>query len=66
VVTNEAGEKLSKQTRAIPVAKADGKVLRTALRFLGQPWELPGPPREMLDAAAKSWDFAAMTGRDTM
>ena len=63
VVTNAAGEKLSKQTHATPVVPGDAGALREALRFLGQPWELPGSPREILDAAAKSWEPTALQRR---
>jgi glutamyl-Q tRNA(Asp) synthetase len=66
VVTDEHGEKLSKQAHATPVVDGDPGALRAALRFLGQPWELPGSPREILDAAAESWNDAALRGRDTM
>jgi glutamyl-Q tRNA(Asp) synthetase len=62
VVTNDQGEKLSKQTLAAPVRAGDAAALREALRFLRQPAELAGSPREILDAAAKSWDATAMRG----
>lgn len=55
VVTNAAGEKLSKQTRAPAIAPGDASALRDALRFLGQPVPPGGSPREMLDAAVKNW-----------
>lgn len=56
IVTNAAGEKLSKQTRAEPLDPAQApERLRAALKFLGQP-EAPGDrPREILTAAARNW-----------
>jgi glutamyl-Q tRNA(Asp) synthetase len=54
VVTNAAGEKLSKQTgaQAVDPAQASG-LLAHALEFLGQPAAEPGPPGEMLEAARR-------------
>ena len=56
VVTNAAGEKLSKQTRAAPIARGDAAALREALRFLGQDAPEGASPREILDAAVKNWN----------
>lgn len=60
IVTNEAGEKLSKQTGAPPIEPVRApELLRAALRFLGQPdssCQSSGEtPREILRAAAKVW-----------
>ncbi|WP_150429766.1 tRNA glutamyl-Q(34) synthetase GluQRS [Dechloromonas sp. CZR5] len=64
VAANPAGEKLSKQTKAVPlkVADAPGELL-AALRFLGQP-----APTELAAAAVRdvwawaleNWSFAAV------
>ena len=62
VVTNAAGEKLSKQTLAHPVAHGDAMALREALAFLGQPDPGRGSPREILDAAVKTWEPQALKG----
>ena len=62
VVTNAAGEKLSKQTLARPVAHGDATALREALAFLGQADPGPGSPREILDAAVKTWEPKALKG----
>ena len=56
VMTNADGEKLSKQTRAPPVARGDVAALRQALRFLGQAAAEGTSPREILDAAVKDWN----------
>jgi glutamyl-Q tRNA(Asp) synthetase len=61
VVTNVAGEKLSKQTLATPVDANDPlPALRSALAFLGQ--SVPHTARidALLDAAAAQWDRAAI------
>jgi glutamyl-Q tRNA(Asp) synthetase len=60
VVTNEQGEKLSKQTRA-PALNAGDPVpeLRAALRFLGQSEVSAQSPGELLTAAAKVWTLRA-------
>ncbi len=59
VAVNEAGQKLSKQTRAVPLdPKNAGPLLVAALRFLGQAPEatLAGAEgRDVLDWAAKNW-----------
>lgn len=57
VATHASGEKLSKQTLAPAVdARNACAMLSRALEFLGQP-PAPGPsPRELLEAARKSWD----------
>jgi glutamyl-Q tRNA(Asp) synthetase len=62
VVTNAAGEKLSKQTLARPVAHGDATALREALAFLGQADPGRGSPREILDAAVKTWEPQALKG----
>lgn len=57
VATNEAGEKLSKQTNAPPLGDPLPE-LRAALRFLNQPeYEITtANPRELLSRAAETWD----------
>jgi glutamyl-Q tRNA(Asp) synthetase len=57
VATNEAGEKLSKQTNAPPLGDPVPE-LRAALRFLDQPaYKITAAnPREMLARAAETWD----------
>ena len=55
VLTNAAGEKLSKQTLAPPVARGDVAALRNALAFLHQPLPDAGSAREILDSAKKTW-----------
>ena len=56
IATNAAGEKLSKQTRAEPLERQQTpELLRSALRFLGQPEARGATPREILDAAARQW-----------
>ena len=56
LATNEAGEKLSKQTCAEPLDPRDAReTLRAALRFLDQPEAGGGTPRQILDAAAQQW-----------
>jgi glutamyl-Q tRNA(Asp) synthetase len=64
IVTNEAGEKLSKQTGAEPIdLRRAAELVREALRFLGQPessgesaGESSGStPREILHSAALAW-----------
>ena len=53
VVTDAAGEKLSKQTGAEPVDAANAAgLLRDALRFLGQPAAEAGSPAQILAQAA--------------
>jgi glutamyl-Q tRNA(Asp) synthetase len=56
VVTNAAGEKLSKQTGASPIDPASGpELLRQALGFLGQPVPKSGDAKEILAAAAREY-----------
>jgi glutamyl-Q tRNA(Asp) synthetase len=56
IVTNNQGEKLSKQTRAEPldVSKAPD-LLREALRFLKQPDADGETPQQILDRASRRW-----------
>jgi len=62
VVTNEAGEKLSKQTRAEPLDPTRAaELLLAALRFLGEPEVAGETPREILDEVIKKRD--RLTGR---
>ncbi len=57
VVTNEAGEKLSKQTRAKSLDPTRApELLREALRFLGEAEALGDTPEEILTAAIKKRD----------
>ena len=59
VATNARGEKLSKQTLAPAVSRANAaNAIAEALAFLGQP--IPGSraPAEMLAAATRDWDPA--------
>jgi len=62
VAVNAAGEKLSKQTLAVPVdAARPAPALHAALVFLGQrpPRELAAaPPRDILAWANPNWDIA--------
>lgn len=56
IVTNEAGEKLSKQTRATPLDPSRAaEQLGEALTFLGQEDAYGVTPREILSSAAKHW-----------
>jgi glutamyl-Q tRNA(Asp) synthetase len=56
IATNEAGEKLSKQTGAEPIdPRRAPERLRAALRFLEQPEAEGETPREILEAAARKW-----------
>jgi glutamyl-Q tRNA(Asp) synthetase len=56
VVTNAAGEKLSKQTGAAAIDPAKGReLLREALAFLGQPAPGSGDAAEILAAAAREY-----------
>ena len=56
IVTNEAGEKLSKQTRAEPLdANRVPELLRKALQFLEQPEATGENAREILESAARQW-----------
>ena len=57
VATHANGEKLSKQTLAPSIEGGQAPVLvARALSFLGQPATGARDPREMLQAAAQSWD----------
>ena len=56
VVTNAAGEKLSKQTGAEPIAPTQGaELLRHALAFLGQPPAEGGDPGAILAQATRQF-----------
>ncbi|HET7729481.1 MAG TPA: tRNA glutamyl-Q(34) synthetase GluQRS [Usitatibacter sp.] len=55
IVTNAAGEKLSKQTLAQPIRGGDPSALRDALRWLGQEVPRAADPRALLAEAAASW-----------
>jgi glutamyl-Q tRNA(Asp) synthetase len=55
VATNAVGEKLSKQTRAAPIAKGDRAALRGALAFLGQEAQQGASAEEILRPAVTSW-----------
>jgi glutamyl-Q tRNA(Asp) synthetase len=56
VVTNQRGEKLSKQTHAPALNTSEPMIeLQAAVRFLHQPPVDAGSPRELLERAAKSW-----------
>ena len=59
VVTNDAGQKLSKQTLAPAISTTDAcLLLRDALSYLGQPLPVLGPatPSALLRAAAQRWN----------
>jgi glutamyl-Q tRNA(Asp) synthetase len=60
IATNAGGEKLSKQTHAIPVEPGDAAALRAALEFLGQ--DAGGSCRceEILQHAARHWNVGAI------
>ena len=61
VVTNEAGEKLSKQTFAPPLNPDEPTTeLRRALRFLGQPEPTGATAPEIMRAAIANWNPAAI------
>ena len=61
LVTNDQGQKLSKQTRAQPVLPGDAaRVLATALRTLGQPVPNRDEPHAMLQEAAASWNVSKL------
>ena len=63
LVTNDQGQKLSKQTRAQPVLPGDAaRVLATALRTLGQPVPNLDEPHAMLQEAVASWDVSKLRG----
>ena len=54
VAVNAAGEKLSKQTGAMPI-EPSFQAVRSALRFLGQ------PEADDLDEAVRNWDPALIS-----
>ena len=61
VAVNHAGEKLSKQTGALPVDTTQrDEAIREALRLLGQ------PPTADLDEAVATWDAARIPRRRTL
>ena len=64
VVTNSAGQKLSKQTLAHGLTQGEAlMLLRRALRFLGQPLHADAEkqaPAAMLSAAASAWSASAI------
>lgn len=63
LVTNNQGQKLSKQTRAQPVSPSDAtEVLAKALRVLGQPVPDLDKPKRMLQEAVASWDVSKLRG----
>ena len=63
LVTNDQGQKLSKQTCAQPVLPGDAaRVLATALRTLGQPVPNLDEPHAMLQEAVASWDVSKLRG----
>lgn len=64
VATNEAGEKLSKQTNAPPLDDSIAE-LEAALHFLNQPThdDSTGEPRELLAIAAETWDPSRLLAR---
>jgi glutamyl-Q tRNA(Asp) synthetase len=63
LVTNEQGQKLSKQTRAQPVSTRDAAhVLTRALQLLGQSVPVLDEPKKMLQEAAASWDVSKIGG----
>ena len=65
VVTNAAGEKLSKQTFAPALNAAEPAAeLREALRFLGQAVVDGTTAHELLGAAVAGWDADGMKRRD--
>jgi glutamyl-Q tRNA(Asp) synthetase len=67
LVTNAAGEKLSKQTRARAVASSEGgRVLAAALDFLGHPVPLEvrsGPLRDFWCWAIAAWSIERVPAR---
>lgn len=64
VAMNQQGQKLSKQTHAVPVPEnADSSVLSSALQFLGQnlPKDLVGAPTaELIEWGVEYWDLATV------
>lgn len=61
VVTNSQGQKLSKQTRALPVETANAPhVLSKVLAHLGQPEVALDDPPRMLAQAATNWDIRSV------
>jgi glutamyl-Q tRNA(Asp) synthetase len=66
VITNAAGQKLSKQTFAPPLDDRDAAAnLRLALKFLGQTGFAGGPdqPERLLQAAAEQWQLDQVPAR---
>ena len=64
LITNDLGQKLSKQTRAQPVSPSDATdVLAKALRALGQTVLDLDDPQEMLQEAVASWDVSKLRGK---
>jgi glutamyl-Q tRNA(Asp) synthetase len=69
VVTNDDGQKLSKQTLAPAIGASYAcKSLREALRHLGQPMSdsMPANPAECLLAATRRWNVAAIPKRRSL
>jgi glutamyl-Q tRNA(Asp) synthetase len=66
IATNEAGEKLSKQTNAPPLGDPVVE-LTAALRFLNQTAHESGSgsPRELLARAAEAWDPSGLLTRES-
>ncbi len=63
LVTNDLGQKLSKQTHARPVLPSDAAhVLVMALRALGQSVPDLDEPQAMLQEAVASWDVSKLRG----
>ena len=64
IATNARREKLSKQTLAAAADEREAaRVLRAALRFLGQEEAEGAGPREILRQAARSWSAEAIPRR---
>ena len=69
VVTNDAGQKLSKQTLAPAIGTTDAcTMLRDALCHLGQPLPdlVPATPSAWLLAATRRWNADAIPKRRTL
>jgi glutamyl-Q tRNA(Asp) synthetase len=63
VACDALGEKLSKQTRAEPIARGDMQALRAALSFLGQPVPNAANVRELLAQATSAWNIESIPRR---